>query len=539
MRKARSEGKEAYLSVDKLYIDKRLYRGIWLKFDKNFFHTDEDLYLAVAYFPPENSPFHDIYDNDIFQQLENDIVYFMDKGKVFLTGDLNSRIGQKTDYIEHDYDLQGDGNQPIDTPLPRCSRDFKSNRFGDYLLDLCKATNLRIVNGRLHEDKTVGKITCMTHNGESVVDYMLTSVSNFDYIDFFAVKEFNEFSNHAPLSFSLKIETHPQSKMNYKRTFYKWNPEYGEAFVNDIRTDIENLERSVHEGIENGSDVESLVTLITQYITNKGDKYFKQNVTVKTVEFASVDKNRQKWYNDEYKKKDYKYCCRKYKKEFNRQLSKKMNDMRRNSPRNFWKMFKKKTSSQPADNIELSEFFQHFQNLAQKDDVTENEECMEFLRQFDSNGINESTFSELDSQITKEEILKAVKSLSTNKASSFDNIIYEYFKSSIEVIGEPIRLLFNYILQQGKFPPSWSKGVVIPLYKKGDSSDPNNYRDYKKAYDLIDRNCLWKRASSPLAAVIHNFYAGFRMHFTISIYCCIKKQSIDSTWKWQLFPWMF
>jgi hypothetical protein len=36
--------------------------------------------------------------------------------------------------------------------------------------------------------------------------------------------------------------------------------------------------------------------------------------------------------------------------------------------------------------------------------------------------------------------------------------------------------LFNHILDTGCFPKSWSQGVVISVFKKGDSSEPTNYR---------------------------------------------------------------
>ena len=36
---------------------------------------------------------------------------------------------------------------------------------------------------------------------------------------------------------------------------------------------------------------------------------------------------------------------------------------------------------------------------------------------------------------------------------------------------------FNFILDTGFFPKSWSEGYIIPIYKqKGESSFPENYR---------------------------------------------------------------
>ena len=36
--------------------------------------------------------------------------------------------------------------------------------------------------------------------------------------------------------------------------------------------------------------------------------------------------------------------------------------------------------------------------------------------------------------------------------------------------------LFNLILQSGKMPDIWCQGLITPIYKSGDKSDPTNYR---------------------------------------------------------------
>ena len=197
---------------------------VWLKFDKTFFfQIENDIYLAGVYVAPESSPIHDIYDIDIVRQIENDINIYKDKGTVYLTGDTNSRIGRKKDFIDNDRSLDDDDVYDIDTPLPRVTSDFTSNRFGDCLLDLCKSTNIRIVNGRLYHDKNVGKITCMTYNGMSTVDYLLTSQENFNQLSDFEVLDFNCFSNHAPITFSFKTMTNLLYTKSTKRTYYRWD----------------------------------------------------------------------------------------------------------------------------------------------------------------------------------------------------------------------------------------------------------------------------------------------------------------------------
>ena len=49
------------------------------------------------------------------------------------------------------------------------------------------------------------KITCLTHNGESVIDYLISSENNFSSLSSMIMHEYSEFSNNTPISFSLKL----------------------------------------------------------------------------------------------------------------------------------------------------------------------------------------------------------------------------------------------------------------------------------------------------------------------------------------------
>ena len=104
----------------------------------------------------------------------------------------------------------------------------------------------------------------------------------------------------------------------------------------------------------------------------------------------------------------------------------------------------------------------------------ENPEVNDFLNNF-GNDID-PTYRELDEPITQEEIRKATSRLKQNKACSLDTVLNEYLKESIELISNPLEKLFNYILEKKSFPKQWSKGVIKPIYKKGDTSEPSNYR---------------------------------------------------------------
>ena len=123
-------------------------------------------------------------------------------GHAFIFGDLNARVGQRSDYITFDGPLQDlDDHSDIDQSLALASSDNGTNRYGERLLDLCKSLNMRTVNGRVGLDSEQGKPTCCTYNGESVIDYLITRHDNFRFVKYFCVNDFNSFFKSCPNNF--------------------------------------------------------------------------------------------------------------------------------------------------------------------------------------------------------------------------------------------------------------------------------------------------------------------------------------------------
>ena len=61
---------------------------LWLKIDKSVFHTDEDIFLANVYVPPEGSLY---VTATCFDEIENEVTEFMKLSKyVIIAGDLNA-----------------------------------------------------------------------------------------------------------------------------------------------------------------------------------------------------------------------------------------------------------------------------------------------------------------------------------------------------------------------------------------------------------------------------------------------------------------
>ena len=109
---------------------------------------------------------------DLFDVLEQDVYYYSSLGCVAVCGDLNSRVGNKNDFVVHDdvSILFDDPSYIPDSTPARASIDNVCNSHGVRLLDLCKSTSLRIVNGRVGN---TDQYTFLSHNGLSVIDYLL------------------------------------------------------------------------------------------------------------------------------------------------------------------------------------------------------------------------------------------------------------------------------------------------------------------------------------------------------------------------------
>lgn len=90
---------------------------------------------------------------------------------------------------------------------------------------------------------------------------------------------------------------------------------------------------------------------------------------------------------------------------------------------------------------------------------------------------NNPTFGELNLPITGDEVRAAVRNLNRNKsASPSDNLLNEYFIETIDILVGHITDLFNIVFNAGYFPELWTQGFIVPLHKKGDNRNVNNYR---------------------------------------------------------------
>ena len=73
-------------------------------------------------------------------------------------------------------------------------------------------------------------------------------------------------------------------------------------------------------------------------------------------------------------------------------------------------------------------------------------------------------------------VLKSINQLKTGKVSGLDNISPRLLKDSAEVIAKPLTRIINVSVSQGVVPRDWKFARIMPLFKKGNASDMDNYR---------------------------------------------------------------
>ena len=190
---------------------------LWLKSKQTYMqHSVEGhLYIGLAYIAPKGSTFERCHDGlSPFDILQHDIAEASASGGfILLAGDLNAHTGCASEaHGEQDFSDILDASllpDPASRSLPpRKSADLKICPFGKALLNLCDASDLCILNGRIAGDEA-GKFTCCTAQGSSVVDYFIASAPLTAVIPSMIVGDLCAESDHCPLSLRLVLQGPP------------------------------------------------------------------------------------------------------------------------------------------------------------------------------------------------------------------------------------------------------------------------------------------------------------------------------------------
>ncbi|XP_060585357.1 uncharacterized protein LOC132741248 [Ruditapes philippinarum] len=336
----------------------------------------------------------------------------------------------------------------------------------------------------------------------------LCKEDSFDQISSFEIQEFNEFSDHAPLAFSINsggLKDHFDQQTHGEDTCIRWDSDKRDAFRRSLISKLPDFNAILigHDNCDKTS-INKCVSDFVSLINNVASPLFKTTVK-KRKQTGFVHKKypvkRSQWFDNEchnkkleylealqlfnctktdenrnyfnLKKREYKTVLKRKKKIYTKLKMSEIENLRGKNPKAFWSYFSKK-KCRKGENIDIADFYEYFKGISEEISISGNHDAEEFCKR--NLNHNDVIYEELDGVITSEEILKAIKSLKRGKAGSLDHLINEYFIEAGDILIGHIVDIFNNIFDSGYFPDQWMEGLIIPLYKKGDENQVNNYR---------------------------------------------------------------
>lgn len=485
---------------------------IWIKLSNNYFNWEKDLYLATVYIPPKSSNYYD----DQFTEIEHKIAQYSNNGNILLMGDTNARTKNKVDFIVNDtnefMDLPED--YTFDTQKPRNSMDLHGNvtQHGKLLLDLCIASQLRILNGRTKGD-TLGAFTYFDNKGSSTIDYFICSEQFQSQVMAMRIHPLSYVSKHCQIGCFLtcsKQTRHPSNsvKLTPAPQINKINQNKKHEYI-DMVLSQKSIEQLTNIMSKDFTLTQAGVDDLTQQLTNimvnsaqmvslpykKPTKKLKTNAKPffdnecyqmrrylidlgKKISKNPADMNLRHHFNKQ--KRLYQRMLKTKKKTFKQNLINKLSTISKNNTKETWSILEKINSLESGKTTVCngpthSALYDHYKdlNIHKQSSHTDAEVKVE-LKTLESASTNKN--SELDNPITIKEIKQIVHTLKNNKSPGPDQITNEMIKFGKGVLLGPLAKLFNLILDTQSYPSQWSKGYLVSIPKAGDKTLPENGR---------------------------------------------------------------
>jgi len=510
---------------------------LWFKIDKKFLNSSKDIYVCGVYIPPCNSKY---FDSEIFDQFEQDILFFSSAGSVILLGDFNSRTGKYSDTVSQDGNniITNDQSESAFHPAERNSFDNVLNSHGKKLLEICKTFDLRIVNGRVSGD-TLGRPTFHGTNGTSVIDYFICDHHTFLDVANFVVEKPSPMSDHSAILAWLNLNTslpegdiqtaNSNNKLMRLPRQFSWENDSFSKFKNTLCT--EPIQTLIKDFLERDSDdvntsLADTINILTatsklclkisikksrkRIKKTSSKKWFDRECRLKRHEVRKLSNQKHRDpLNSEIREKfhqtlnEYKNLLDLKKKNFQKEKTKELDEISSNPDKSlFWSCLKSMDdtiANKIPSSISEDKWLEHFQSLHSDEPKPSmhKEKVHNELQRLEQ---EKDQFNSLDQVITEQEIRQAVKKLKNKKSPFSDRIRNEMIKASLETLMPLYVKLFNLILKSGQMPDIWCQGLITPIYKSGDKNDPANYRG------ICVSSCLGKLFCSILNQRLYSYF---------------------------------
>ena len=124
--------------------------------------------------------------------------------------------------------------------------------------------------------------------------------------------------------------------------------------------------------------------------------------------------------------------------------------------------------------------------------------------------------------ISTKEVNNLIESINPDKSTGMDDIPPKLLKIAAPIVSESLAFIFNRCIDSSIYPDEWKAAKVIPIHKKDDKDDVNNYRPISvilciaKIFERVVYNQLYAYIESN--NILNEHQSGFRsLHSTVTL----------------------
>lgn len=446
-----------------------------------------------------------------WEELDQMISNIPDTHIKILLGDFNAKVGQERRYRR---------------VVGKWPAHKLTNKNGQRLIELCTDHGLILETTRFKR-RPHKLMTWKCPNitlGEFQIDHVAMDKNYHKEIyNVKVLRGVDVDSDHYISKIKIKITPRKKHKPSQSRRRRKYDPSY-------VINNKEYLERSkTHPSDELGTMINKLKAIAEELAPiRKRKKHAWWNEDCD----KAIEKRHRAWLNDQQKKTE------KSREELihaRRQAAKEIRRIKRNhqeetlksideafsqhKTRDYYKTFRQyqskytpptlmmkdkngKMAHNNRDNAEiLAEYFKKLLN---------GEEPKEYL-EYEPNPQNKTPLEKVTPP-DYNEVIKAIESLKNYKAGGENQLVAELWKNANEQTLRNLHKCIIDIWNTEKMPEEWNTAIIHPLHKKGDRSDPNNYRGISlldTTYKIFSK-IIYSRIQEQLDRELGEYQGGFR-----------------------------
>ncbi|CAG5093321.1 Similar to X-element\ORF2: Probable RNA-directed DNA polymerase from transposon X-element (Drosophila melanogaster) [Cotesia congregata] len=429
---------------------------------------------ALIYFKPNENLEETL---DLLQLTLSNIFHTHQFNLFIAGGDFNARVGNESQ-VQEDVTV----NTNLDNT--RNSRDQVCNHQGRLVMRFMEDNGFILLNGRSPGDQN-GDFTFCSASGKSIIDLIWVNILGLQHVSDMWVEDMVTNSDHLPVTIRLHtglIGDLVQAEQNSMQLSpLRWNENHADLFrhyitwsslikIDTNSASVDDFNKQLTVAITEAAREAQMSQASRKYSPERKSKpWFDNSCKDRKAMLKNILRQCKLSNNSDpvwaiylQSKKDYYSYLKLRKQEYINVIQAKFAKTR--NIKDFWDTVKSvQRSSRSQNSIALVEW-ENFFHKVYPPRITFNLIWHSDLHQ------------QLDVEITLEELQESLKKCKSNKAAGMDNISNEFLKNLPENWQLFILAYFNKILVTETLPLDWTKIITTMLFKKGDPTDPENYR---------------------------------------------------------------